>query len=313
MAATAVVWDARYTYHEMGYLHPETPRRLLAVKEVLDGDGVGKEVARLEARGATEEELTAVHDENYIRRIEGTAGLEHTALDPDTSANAYTWEAARFAAGGFIRCVEEVEAGRVRNAFAFVRPPGHHAERGHAMGFCIFNNVALGAEWLIRQKKAERVAIIDFDVHHGNGTQHAFSRRPDIFVASIHRFPFYPGTGAADETGEGEGRGATLNIPLAAGSDDDAYKRALGDRIVPAVEKFEPQILLVSAGYDAHVQDPLGGMRVTTAGFRWMMETIVGLAREVCGGKVAVVLEGGYDLKALRDCVEAQLEVMVVV
>lgn len=307
---TAIVWDSRYTLHEMGYLHPETPRRLLAIKEILDGDGVGREMARLEARPAAEEELAWIHDPSYIKRIAETAGKGHTALDPDTSANAYTWEAALFAAGGFLRCVEEVEAGRITNAFAFVRPPGHHAERGHAMGFCFFNNVAIGAEWLIRHKKAERVAIIDFDVHHCNGTQHSFSDRPDVFVASVHRFPFYPGTGAADEQGEGEGRGTTQNVPLPAGADDDAFKRALGDRIIPEVERFRPQFLLVSAGFDAHVRDPLGGMRVTTAGFRWMMGALLELARGTCGGKMAVTLEGGYDLRALRDSVEAQLEVM---
>lgn len=309
-AKTAVVWDSRCTLHEMGPGHPESPARLFAIKEVLDGDGVGREVGRIEARPAAEGELAFVHDERYIRRIAETAGKEETPLDPDTTANDSSWEAARLAAGGLIRCVEEVEAGRFGNAFAFVRPPGHHAERAYAKGFCLFNNVAIAAEWLIRHGKAERVAIIDFDVHHGNGTQHAFSKRPDVFFASLHRFPFYPGTGAADEIGEGEGRGATLNVPLAAGADDDAYRRALGDRVIPAVERFGPEFLLLSAGFDAHVRDPLGGMRVTTAGFGRMMEAILLLARECCGGRAVATLEGGYDLRALRDAVEAQLEAM---
>jgi len=311
MADTAIVWDDRYTLHEMGYMHPETPRRLMAIKTVLDGDGVGRELGTLDARAATEEELAYVHDENYIKRVAGTAGLAFTALDPDTSANSHTWDAARFAAGGFIRCVEEVEAGRFKNAFGFVRPPGHHAERGHAMGFCFFNNVAIAAEWLIKNRGIERIAIVDFDVHHCNGTQHSFYTRPDVFVASVHRYPFYPGTGAAEEIGEGKGRGANLNIPLPAGVGDDAYKRAFDKEIIPNVQKFEPQFILVSAGYDSHVSDPLGGMRVTTDGFKWMMEVLVQLAHECCKGKLAVVLEGGYDIKALRDSVEAQLEVMV--
>ena len=310
MNATAVVWDDRFTLHEMGYLHPETPRRLIAIKEILDGDGVGRELSRIDPRPADEEELAWVHDEDYIRRIKNTAGIEHTALDPDTSANAYTWEAAVYAAGGFLRLCEEVEAGRAKNAFAFVRPPGHHAERGHAMGFCFFNNIAIGAEWLRRERKLERVAVVDFDVHHCNGTQHAFYKRGDVFVSSVHRFPFYPGTGAADEKGEGEGKGATLNVPLPAGSGDDDYKRALGDAIIPAVERFGPQMILVSAGYDPHREDPIGGMQVTTEGFRWMMRSLLDLANSVCGGRMVVTLEGGYNIKAQREAIEAQLEEM---
>ena len=311
MSGTAVVWDPRYTFHEMGYLHPETPRRLIAIKEVLDGDGVGKVLRRLDSRAATEEEIAWVHDPDYIKRIYNTSGIEHTALDPDTSANAYTWEAAIHAVGGFLACCEEVEAGRATNAYAFVRPPGHHAERGHAMGFCFFNNAAVGAEWLRHVRGLERIAIVDFDVHHCNGTQHSFYKRGDVFVASVHRAPFYPGTGTIEETGEGEGRGTTLNCPLEAGAGDDDYKRALGDVIIPALEKFQPQMLLVSAGYDPHRDDPLGGMQVTTEGFRWIMQQLLHLAKERCGGKMAVTLEGGYNIAAQRDAVEVQLEAMV--
>jgi acetoin utilization deacetylase AcuC-like enzyme len=311
MGRTAVFYDDLCTYHEMGYLHPESPRRLLAVKEVLDGDGVGRLVGRLEPRDATEAELAYVHDERYIQRIKATSGGEPVALDPDTSANGFTWGAALRAAGGFLACVDAVHRGECANAYGFVRPPGHHAERARAMGFCFFNNVAIAAEWLLRRAGLERVSIIDFDVHHGNGTQHAFYRRADVFFASSHRFPFYPGTGASEETGEGEGKGTTLNVPLPAGADDDDHRRALCDIMIPAVERFQPQFLLVSAGYDGHMRDPLGGMRVSTAGYRMMLEAIATLAREACGGKLAVVLEGGYDLVALRECVEASLEAMV--
>jgi acetoin utilization deacetylase AcuC-like enzyme len=295
----------------MGYLHPESPKRLEAVREVLGGGGVGREVVRLGRREATKEEIASVHDEKYIVRIEGTKGKELTELDPDTSANAWTWEASLVAAGGFIECCEQVASGKAKNAYAFVRPPGHHAERDRAMGFCFFNNVAIGAEWLIKNAGARRVAIIDFDVHHGNGTQHHFYSRPDVLFASVHRSPFYPGSGAADETGEGKGRGFTLNVPLDAGADDDDYRRAMGEVIIPAVAKFGPQIVLVSAGYDAHLRDPLGGMSMTTDGYRRVMRQIVDAANDLCGGKVAVTLEGGYDLKAMRDCSEVQLEEMV--
>lgn len=311
MGDTAVFYDDICTYHQMGYLHPESPKRLEAVREVLDGGGVGREVTRLKRREATKGEIAFVHDEKYIDRIEGTRGMELVALDPDTSANAWTWEAGIVAAGGFIECCEYVASGKAKNAYAFVRPPGHHAERGRAMGFCFFNNVAIGAEWLIKNAGIERAAIVDFDVHHGNGTQHHFYARPDVFFASVHRSPFYPGSGAADETGEGEGRGFNLNVPLDAGADDDDFKRAIGEEIIPAVEEFGPQIVLVSAGYDAHMRDPLGGMSMTTEGYRAIMRQIVDAANHLCGGKVAVTLEGGYDLKAMRDCAEVQLEEMV--
>lgn len=310
MGNTSILWDERFTYHEMGYMHPETPRRLLAIKKILDGSGVGRELAHIESRAASDEELAYCHDEKYIRRIRETAGHPLTALDPDTSANAYTWEAARYAAGGFIKCVEGVYEKTTKNAFGFVRPPGHHAEYGHAMGFCFFNNVAIAAEWLIRVKGLSKVAIIDFDVHHCNGTQHAFYKRPDVFVASMHRFPFYPGTGAKDEIGEGDGRGTTLNVPLHANADDDDHLRAIEDVILPAVVKFKPEFLLISAGFDSHIDDPLGGMRVTTGCYRWMMERFLEVASECSEGRLAAVLEGGYNIKALQDSVEAQLEAM---
>lgn len=310
MGKTAIVLDKRYIFHEMGNSHPESPGRLLAIREVLDGDGIGREVVKIEPREAVNEELAWVHDENYIKRIAATAGREFTSLDPDTSANAHTWEAAVYAAGGFLQCVEEVCKGHYRNAFAFVRPPGHHAERARAMGFCFFNNIAIGAEWLMKNCGLERIAIVDFDVHHCNGTQHTFYRRPDVFVASVHRFPFYPGSGGANETGEGEGKGATLNVPLHAGAGDDDYRRAFEEKIIPALDRFGPRYLLVSAGFDAHVLDPLGGMKVSTAGFKWMMETLTAFARERCNRKMAVTLEGGYNLKALRGSAEASLEAM---
>lgn len=311
MSQPAVFYDDLCTYHQMGYLHPESPKRLQAVKEVLDGNGVGQELLSLEPRDASVEQIAWVHDEDYIKRIEATTGMELVALDPDTSANAWTWEASLRAAGGFIACCEKVWKGDATNAYAFVRPPGHHAERARSMGFCIFNNIAIGSEWLLKKAGVERIAIVDFDVHHGNGTQHHFYDRADVLFTSLHRMPFFPGTGMEGERGEGEGRGLNINVPLEAGADDDDHLRALNDVMLPVVCDYKPQIILVSTGYDSHRRDPLGGMNVTTDGYRAMMRSILDVARDVCGGKIAAVLEGGYDLKAMRDCSEAQLEEMV--
>jgi acetoin utilization deacetylase AcuC-like enzyme len=201
-----------------------------------------------------------------------------------------------------------VAGGEDRTAFAAVRPPGHHAERATAMGFCFLNNIAVAAEHLRRRHGAARVAIFDFDVHHGNGTQHLFEERPDVFYASTHQYPFYPGTGAAGETGIGAGEGTTLNVPLQAGADDGVYNAAIESMILPALEQFAPDILLLSAGFDAWRNDPLGGMRVTEEGFRRWGDRLRALAAELCGGRVLAVLEGGYDLAALPHLAEAHVE-----
>jgi acetoin utilization deacetylase AcuC-like enzyme len=308
---TAVVWDERYTRHEMGRYHVESPDRLWAVKQVLDGDGVGREVDRLEPRHAHVKELEHIHDPSYIERVASTAGKDAVALDPDTSTCAHTWEAALLAAGGAIVASEDVFSRKVSNAFAFVRPPGHHAERARAMGFCIFNNVAIAADSLIRTNKAKNVAIVDIDVHHGNGTQHAFYDRGDVFFASMHRSPFYPGSGASEEKGSGKGAGTTLNVPMEVGSDDDDYKRAFDKLIVPGLRSFAPQILMISVGFDGHMLDPLGGMRLTTDCYRWMARELCVLAEELCEGRLFMILEGGYDLTALRESSEAMLEELI--
>ena len=311
MSTTGVIWDPRYTKHDMGMYHPESPRRLLAIKEVLDGEGVGKELQHLEPRDATKDEIACIHAPSYIDEVAATDGKDMVMLDPDTTTCPESYKAALLAAGGVMNAADAVYEGKVNNAFAFVRPPGHHAEHDRAMGFCFFNNIAIATERLVQECGVERVAIVDFDVHHGNGTQHAFYKRGDVFFTSMHRGQFYPGSGQSEETGEGPGKGCTLNIPLSTGADDDDYKRAFDKLIIPAVRNFKPQIILCSAGFDAHRRDPMGGMRMTTDGYRWIGRTLGDLANDLCDGKIVYVLEGGYDLTALRDSSEAILEEMV--
>jgi len=288
--------------------YPEKPERLASVLAGLRQSGwpvaeesVGPEAAR--------EAVTALHEEGYVDRFERAAARGDSLLDSaDNPLSAGTWKAAWAAVSATLAAADWVAGGSDRAALAAVRPPGHHAERSLAMGFCFFNNVAVAAEHLRRRHGASRLAIFDFDVHHGNGTQHLFEARADVFYASTHQYPFYPGTGAASETGIGEGEGATLNIPLPAGTGDEVYAEAIQGTILPALRRYAPDALLLSAGFDAWRNDPLGGMRVTEEGFRawggWLRE----LAAEVCEGRVLAVLEGGYDLRNLPLLVEAHLK-----
>jgi acetoin utilization deacetylase AcuC-like enzyme len=248
-----------------------------------------------------------VHDDEYIQQIAATAGRP-TALDPDTYTSPESYEIALLAAGAAIDAVERVMGGPNTLAFALVRPPGHHAERDHAMGFCLFNNVAVAAAHA-RALGASKIAIVDYDVHHGNGTQDAFYSDPDTLYISTHQFPFYPGTGSAHEIGVGRGVGRTVNLPLEVGATDDDYRLAFEEVIAPVVTQFTPDLILVSAGFDAHERDPLGGMRVSTQAFAAMTTELRRIADRSCGGRMALVTEGGYDLRAfagsLAMCVQA--------
>jgi acetoin utilization deacetylase AcuC-like enzyme len=217
---------------------------------------------------------------------------------------------ARLAAGGALKLADGIVAGDVDNGFALSRPPGHHAERGMALGFCLFNNVAIAARYLQRAYGVDKILILDFDVHHGNGTQHTFEEDPSVMYASIHQYPYYPGTGAASETGIGRGAGATVNCPVAAGAGDQEYHRAFNDRILPAADTFAPDFVIVSAGFDAHAADPLAQVRVSTECFGWMSERIVEVADKHAGGRVLSMLEGGYNINVLPRCVAAHLAVL---
>jgi acetoin utilization deacetylase AcuC-like enzyme len=303
---TAVVVDRRMLGHDPGRGHPECPDRLRALIDHLEG---AAGLVRLGARPAGEEEIQLVHSLAHVEHAAATAGRGPVALDPDTITSPGSYEAARLAAGSLLVVCEAVLAGEVTNGFALVRPPGHHAERERAMGFCLFNNVALAAAWL-RRRGVGRIAIIDWDLHHGNGTQHLFEADADVLYVSTHQYPFYPGTGAAAEVGVGAGAGRTLNLPFPAGFGDAEYERAFREVVVPVCRQFAPEFVLVSAGFDCDHRDPLGGMVVTPAGFATMARTCLDLAAETAQGRLAAVLEGGYDLAAIVEGVDAALAVM---
>jgi acetoin utilization deacetylase AcuC-like enzyme len=292
----------RFAEHQTPPGHPERPERA----EVMDAVAARwreRGVEIVAPRAATSEQLARVHDPDYIRRISETA-LKSQQLDPDTYTSPESYEVALLAAGAAIDGVERVMAGSHRAAVAMVRPPGHHAERERAMGFCLFNNVAVAAAHA-RAQGAAKVAIVDYDVHHGNGTQHIFETDPHVLYISTHQFPYYPGTGAADEIGRQAGLGFTVNVPLEVGAVDDDYRIAFSEIVLPVLRQFEPDLILLSAGFDAHERDPLGGMRVTTAAFAAMTLELRGVAEECCRGRIVSVTEGGYDLHALGASLDA--------
>ncbi len=304
MARTGFAYDPFFLKHRVSNFHPEQPARLQAILSALGKSGLLQRLIPIPARPAEQSELTAIHSPEYINRVEQSCARGLRFIDSlDTEICSDSFQAAKLAAGAAIEAAKAVAEGMVDNAFCAVRPPGHHAVHDAAMGFCIFNNVAITARYLQRAHGVGRVLIVDWDVHHGNGTQDAFYRDETVFYFSVHRYPFYPGTGAADETGEGKAKGYTLNVPLRAGSDDSVYEEVFKNVVPPVADRFQPDFVLLSAGFDAHYADPLGGMQVTEAGFRTMLQVMLEIARVHCGGKLVSVIEGGYNLQALADCV----------
>jgi acetoin utilization deacetylase AcuC-like enzyme len=294
MPKTGIVKDERYLEHDMGSYHVENPQRLAYIyRELDDLKGLFEEIP---PRPATREEITTVHDPKYVDRIAATAGHPAVHLDADTSTSARSYEVALLAAGGFLAAIDAVMDG-LPNAFALVRPPGHHAERDRAMGFCIFNNIAIGAHYAMSKHGLKRVLIIDWDLHHGNGTQHAFYADDRVLYFSTHQYPFYPGTGHYTEVGEGKGKGYTVNIPLSPGCEDADYANLLRHCLRPICLEYEPQLILVSAGFDIYHHDPLGGMAVTEQGFARLTDIIMEMAEAVCEGRMVMTLEGGYNLE----------------
>jgi len=291
-----LIGSDRFAEHQTPPGHPERPERA-EVMDVIAGrwrEHGGEVVA---PRAATRDQLARVHDADYLRRISETAGRA-VALDPDTYTSPESHDIALLAAGAAIDAVERIVGGSHTAALALVRPPGHHAERNRAVGFCLYNNVAVAAAHA-RTLGIGRVAIVDYDVHHGNGTQHVFECDPTVLYISTHQYPYYPGTGAADEIGTAGGAGFTVNLPLEAGATGDDFRLVFDRVITPVLRQFGPDLLLVSAGFDAHERDPLGGMRLTADTFGAMTMALRLVAEECCGGRLALVTEGGYDLQAL--------------
>ena len=304
------VYDPVYLKHETGY-HPENAKRLEAIMAHLEETGLIEQLTPVDPRPATVEELNYVHQASYISSLQDTAVRGGGWLDADTVMSPDSYDAALYAAGGAIEATDAVISGKVNSAFALVRPPGHHATRTAAMGFCLFNNIAIAARYAMKNHKIEKVAIIDFDVHHGNGTQEAFDSDPQVLYISTHQYPHYPGTGTIYETGSGAAQGSKVNIPLPAGSGDDEYRQVFERVIVPVTRRFRPELILVSAGYDPHWADHLAMMEVSTGGFADMVRTIKVLADEFCDGKSVFTLEGGYNLKALATSVKATFNVLL--
>ncbi|NLX94686.1 MAG: SUMF1/EgtB/PvdO family nonheme iron enzyme, partial [Rhodopirellula sp.] len=311
ISPTGLVYGPIYLEHKTGGSHPERPERLTAIVDQLKTAGLLEKLQRIAPREADMPSLVAVHTAQYLEHLKRNC-LEADWVDShDTPVCNRSYDVALSAAGGVLAAVDAVMEGTVRNAFCAVRPPGHHAMPDRAMGFCLLNNVAIAAKYLRSKHHIAKVLIVDWDVHHGNGTQAIFYDDPSVFYFSVHRSPFYPGTGDETQQGEGAGLGTTLNVPLPAGSGDEDYQRAFQDVLRPAAVRFDPDFVLVSAGFDAHEGDPLGGMKVTARQYAELTRAVKRIAEDCCGGRLVSVLEGGYGLAGLADSVEAHLRILV--
>ena len=294
--------------HDPGSYHPENPNRLRSVLAGLD-DAAFSSLERLEAPEVDLAEVERVHKTWYVEQlIENVPAEGRVHLDPDTAMSPASGEAARRASGASCAAVDAVLAGKADNAFCAVRPPGHHAESGKAMGFCLFNGIAVAAFHARAVHGLERVAVIDFDVHHGNGTQHSFENEPGLFYGSSHQYPAYPGTGAAGETGVADN---VCNLPLPPGAGSKEFRDGYADRVLPALRAFDPELLLISAGFDAHAADPLAQLNLATDDYAWVTEQLLEVAGDCCDGRVVAVLEGGYDLDALRESAMAHVRTLM--
>ena len=308
MFKTGIVRDTRYIEHRTGDFHPESHRRLEVIYEMLNDPDMTDKYIDVPVREATEEELLYIHSKDYIDLVAATAGKPSSFLDADTQTSPGSYQAALLAAGGLCNAINMVNNGELDNAFALVRPPGHHAERNRGMGFCLFNNVAIGAIYAQKKLGLNRILVTDWDLHHGNSTQHSFENDPSILYFSSHQYPFYPGSGSFNEVGRGNGEGFTVNVPLSTGYGDAEYIAIYQQILQPIALEFKPDLVLVSVGFDIYEGDPLGGMSVTPDGFAGLTRILMEIARSNCDGKLVLTLEGGYNLQGLRDSVKAVLK-----
>jgi acetoin utilization deacetylase AcuC-like enzyme len=309
--ATCVFTSEKFKDHITGPGFPESPERLDAIIDHLEATGLINELDVVEPNRKDKSLCKLVHDDEYITRVRHACEIGAPILDTgDNPISKNSYDTALLAVGGITEAVDNVFTSQADNALVLLRPPGHHAEKGMAMGFCLFNNVAIAARYAQQNYEVEKVTIIDFDVHHGNGTQHIFESDPTVMYVSLHQYPFYPGSGSADEMGSGDGRGTTLNYPLKAGVGDaefiDIFDNSLSDKVL----KYNPDLIIVSAGFDAHMDDPIGGLNVTTEGYHNISKTITKIAGEVSDGKIISALEGGYNLNALAESVAEHLKVL---
>lgn len=310
MNKTGYVSDPFYLRHETEP-HPENPGRLTAIQNRLESSEFYSNLIPIQPRKATPEEISMVHDKGYVASVQKSCADEVRNLDADTVISPDSYDAALLSAGAGMNAVDQLVEGQIHNAFCAVRPPGHHAEQDHAMGFCLFNNVAVAARYAQRAKGLNKIFIFDWDVHHGNGTQHSFYSDSSIYYSSTHQYPFYPGTGAANETGTADGLGANLNLPMDAYSDDEDYLSAVENKLIPEIQRYKPDLIIISAGFDAHQNDPLAQIQLSTKCFGKMTELIMAAADDICEGRILSMLEGGYDYDALSSSVQLHLQTLL--
>jgi acetoin utilization deacetylase AcuC-like enzyme len=302
MANTGLVLDNCFERHAVPTDHPERPERLATLAKVFQESGLVDKCARIAPTPANKETILLNHDEEYLQRVKEACASDAPFIDaPDSKICRESFDVSLLAAGAAVSAVDEVMAGRLDNAFCAVRPPGHHAERGLSMGFCLLNNVAIAAQHLLKNHDLDRILILDWDVHHGNGTQHSFEDDPRVLFVSLHGHPgiVYPGTGFANERGRGEGEGFTINVPIVPPGRDEVWRRAFDETILPSVDQFGPQFVLISAGFDAHKDDPLAPLELETESYGWMTDELLDVAKRHCDGRLVSLLEGGYNLEAL--------------
>ncbi|MCX8123826.1 MAG: histone deacetylase [Spirochaetes bacterium] len=312
MSYTAYCFHPHYLHHKTGDSHPESPKRLEILDKYIRNNNNYSSLLYVPPRKANPDVLFYAHDPEYVATIANAKSNGITCIDGyDTVICDETYDVSLWAIGGILEVCDYILAGEATNGFCAIRPPGHHAEIAQAMGFCIFNNVAIAARYLQYNYTISKIAIIDWDAHHGNGTQHIFEADPSVFYISLHQFPFYPGTGRVDEIGIGPGYGYTLNIPMNPGSGDKIYKSAFSEIILPALERFQPEFILISAGFDAHKSDPLSSLNLSSGAYYIFTQMLMGVASQYANNRIVVVLEGGYEIQSMIESVDYVLKALM--